>query len=214
MLKPETLYPIENVTKNVVFLKNVITNPLIEVGDYTYYDGRGKSEDFEKENVLFCLTCRLKIGKFCQLAYGTTFIMSDANHDMQGFSTYPFFIFGKNNETCPEWDVRISEEHKGDTTVGNDVWFGRECTLMPGVTISDGAIIGARAVVTKDVPPYTIVAGNPAKVVKQRFSGEMIEKLLKIQWWNWDYNRISNNLKHILGTQIEELENITNIFGG
>ncbi len=208
MLKPETLYPIENVTKNVVFLKNVITNPMIEVGDYTYYDGRGKIEDFEKENVLFCLTCRLTIGKFCQLASGTTFLMSDANHDMQGFSTFPFFIFGKTNEACPEWDVRIPEEHKGDTHVGNDVWLGRECVIMAGVTIGDGAIIGARAVVTKDVPPYSIACGNPAKVVKMRFSDGIIEKLLNIQWWNWDYKTITKHIRDIIGADIEALKNV------
>lgn len=208
MLSPDTLHPIEKATKNVVFLKNVITNPLIQVGDYTYYDSRGKDETFEVENVPIIHSCHLIIGKFCQIAYGTKFIMSDANHDKQGFSTFPFFIFGKNSGACPEWDVRIPDRSKGDTVVGNDVWFGHESVIMPAVTIGDGAIIGARAVVTKDVPPYSIVAGNPAKVVRKRFSDAVIEKLLAIQWWNWDYATISAHLPEILGADIEKLQQV------
>lgn len=209
MLTPDVKYPIEKVTKTVIFLKNFITNPLIQVGDYTYYDGRGKGEQFETENVVIIHSCRLIIGKFCQLAYGTKFIMSDANHDMRGFSTFPFFIFGRNNEHCPEWNVRIPEKGKGDTVVGNDVWFGHESIVLGGVRIGDGAIIGARAVVTKDVPPYSVVGGNPARLIRQRFSDDVIERLLILQWWNWDYKTITAHIPEIIGGDIDKLERVT-----
>jgi virginiamycin A acetyltransferase len=206
MLSPKTLYPISKATKTLIFLKNFITNPNIQVGDYTYYEGQGHAEKFEEENVVIIHTCKLIIGKFCQLAYGTKFIMSDANHQMNGFSTFPFFVFGKYGESSPEWQNYDPElPPKGDTIVGNDVWFGHECLIMPGVTIGDGAIIGARAVVTKDVLPYTIVGGNPAKIIRKRFSEDIIEHLLKIQWWNWNYEKITHNIKAIVGADIQKL---------
>lgn len=206
MLSPETHYPIEKVTKAVVFLKNFITNPNIQVGDYTYYDGRHRPESFETDNVFFALSSRLVIGKFCQIAYGTKFLLSDANHQMSGFSTFPFFIFGKMGEGCPEWeDYDLDLPNKGDTLIGNDVWFGHESMIMPAVKIGDGAIIAARSVVTKNVPPYTVVGGNPAKVIRKRFSDEIIEQLLEIRWWNWDYDRITGHIRAIVGADIQEL---------
>ncbi|MEZ5315483.1 MAG: CatB-related O-acetyltransferase [Chlamydiales bacterium] len=206
MLSPDNPYPIEKVTKAVVFLKNFITNPNIRVGDYTYYDGRDHPESFEIDNVIFARSCNLIIGKFCQLAYGTKFILSDANHQMSGFSTFPFFIFGKMGEGCPEWeDYDLDLPNKGDTQVGNDVWFGYESTIMPAVKIGDGAIIAAKAVVTKDVSPYTIVGGNPARAIRNRFSDEVIQQLLAIQWWEWDYEKITRNISAIVGANIQEL---------
>jgi virginiamycin A acetyltransferase len=160
MLSPDVLYPIEKATKRVVFLKNFITNPNISVGDYTYYDGREGPERFQEENVVFGRSAKLFIGKFCQIAYGTQFILSDANHQMNGFSTFPFFIFGTMAEGCPEWahyDIHLSH---GDTHIGNDVWFGHESSILPKVRIGDGAIIGAKAVVTKDVPPLRNCRGQ------------------------------------------------------
>jgi len=206
MLSPETLYPLESISKDVIFLKNFITNPNIQVGDYTYYAGRGNGENFEKENVEMIYSCKLVIGKFCQIAFGTKFLMSDANHQMDGFSTYPFFIFGKHNEACESWsDYEPAFPKKGDTVVGNDVWFGHQSFILPGVTIGDGAIIGARTIVTKDVPPYTIVGGNPAKTIRKRFSDETIDQLLEIQWWNWEIDKISHNVKAIVGADIQKL---------
>lgn len=206
MLSPDTKYPIAKATKDVIFLKNFIQNPNIQIGDYTYYDGRSQAENFETENVIFARTCKLIIGKFCQLAYGTKFILSDANHQMSGFSTYPFFIFGKMGEGCPEWqDYEVNLSNKGDTIVGNDVWFGHESIVMPAVKIGDGAIIAARAVVTKNVAPYTIVGGNPAQSIRKRFSDKMIYQLLKIQWWNWEYEKITRNIKAIVGADIQAL---------
>jgi len=206
MLSPNTLYPLEKVTKSLLFLKNFITNPNIQVGDYTYYDGRDYGEKFEIENVIFARLCRLVMGKFCQIAYGTKFLLSDANHQMSGFSTFPFFIFGQMAESCPEWaDYKVDLPVKGDTIIGNDVWFGHESMIMGGVTIGDGAIIAARSVVVKDVAPYTIVGGNPAKVIRKRFSDEIIEQLVKIEWWNWDYEKITRNIAHIVGADIHAL---------
>jgi len=122
MLSPDIPYPLEKVTKAVLFLKNFITNPNIQVGDYTYYDGRDSGEKFETENVIFARSCRLIIGKFCQIAYGTKFLLSDANHQMSGFSTFPFFIFGNMAQGCPKWaDYKLDLPNKGDTVIGNDV---------------------------------------------------------------------------------------------
>lgn len=206
MLSPDRPYPIEKVTKNVIFLKNFISNPNIQVGDYTYYDGRGHGENFESENVIFARTSRLIIGKFCQIAYGTKFLLNDANHQMNGFSTFPFFIFGQFGEGCPEWaDYELDLPRKGDTLIGNDVWFGHESMIMPSVSIGDGAIIAARSVVTKHIPPYSIVGGNPAKIIRKRFSDEVIEQLVKIQWWNWNYEKITRNISVIVGADIEGL---------
>lgn len=208
MLSPDTKYPLAKATKEVIFLKNFIQNPNIQIGDYTYYDGRDRPEKFETENVIFARTCKLIIGKFCALAYGTKFILSDANHQLSGFSTFPFFIFGKMGDDCPEWEkYTFVPSDKGDTIVGNDVWFGHESTIMAGVKIGDGAIIGAKAVVTKDVPPYTIVGGNPAQILKKRFSDEIISQLLQIQWWNWSYEKITRNIQAITGADIQALVN-------
>ncbi len=207
MLSPDTARPIEKVYEELIFLKNFITNPNIQVGDYTYYDGREEADKFEKNNVVFGKFSKLTIGKFCQIAYGTKFILNDANHHMNGFSTYPFYVFGEYAEGCPEWgNYEPDFPKKGDTFIGNDVWFGHESKILPGVTIGDGAIIGTAAVVTKDVPPYAIVAGNPAKIIRMRFSKEIIDQLLEIQWWNWDYSKISANIKYIVEADIEKLK--------
>jgi virginiamycin A acetyltransferase len=186
----------------MIFLKNFITNPNIQVGDYTYYHDAVHPERFEKDNVILLYTCKLIMGKFCQIAQGTKFIMGDANHQMDGFSTFPFYVFGKE---WAEYEPRFPT--KGDTIVGNDVWFGHGSVIMPGVKIGDGAIIGACSVVTKDVHPYTIVGGNPAKEIRKRFSEDIVKKLLEIQWWNWDIDKITRNIKAIVGADIQKLLN-------
>ena len=199
-------YPVEKIGKSIIYLKNFITNPNIEVGDYTYYNDFHNPETFQQNNVMFGLLAKLTIGKFCQIAQGTTFMLSDSNHQMNGFSTYPFFVFGRHNEKCPEWkNYELKLPEKRDTVVGNDVWFGHESMIMPGVQIGDGAIIASRAVVTKDVKPYTIVGGNPAKMIKQRFSDDTIAKLLEIRWWNWDFDKITRNVAAIVGADIGAL---------
>ena len=189
---PNQKFPLKGYDK-LCFLKNVISNPNIIIGDYTYYDDINGIESFEK-NVKYHFDFvgdQLIIGKFCSIAAATTFIMNGGNHLTESVSSFPFAIFGE------DWSQAMdgkSYPTKGNTVVGNDVWIGYNATIMPGVTIGDGAIIAANATVVKDVAPYSIVGGNPAKVIKKRFSDEKISKLLETQWWNWDIDKITENL--------------------
>ena len=186
------------------FLKNIITNPNIIVGDYTYYDDFEDVKNFER-NVRYhfdFIGDKLIIGKFCMIASDVTFIMNGANHLTNAVSSYPFAIFGG------DWSEAMQGKEyptKGDTVIGNDVWIGYNCTIMPGVKIGDGAIIGSNATVVRDVPPYTIVGGNPAGEIKKRFSAESIEKLLRIRWWDWDIERITTKVQHLTGNDISQL---------
>jgi len=191
--------------EQVCYLRNAITRPSISVGEYTYYDDPGGPERFE-QNVLYhfpFIGDKLVIGRFCALAKDVKFIMNGANHLMAGFSTYPFYIFGNGWERATP--PRDAFPYKGDTVVGNDVWIGFDAMVMPGVRIGDGAIVATRSVVASDVPPYAIVAGNPAKTIRRRFSDEVIAALLEIAWWNWSAEKISRNLEHIMGADIDAL---------
>jgi virginiamycin A acetyltransferase len=202
---PKVTHPMEGFPQ-VCFIKNTVTNPNIIIGDYTYYDDPEDSENFER-NVLYhfpFIGDKLVIGKFCALAKGVKFIMNGANHKMSGFSTYPFQIFGNGWERVMPQPNELP--FKGDTVIGNDVWIGYKAVMMPGVKIGDGAIIAAKSVVTSHVPPYTIVGGNPANVLRQRFSDETIKILLDIAWWNWDIEKITRNLEKIVGADIEGLK--------
>ncbi len=203
---PKDKHPMKGFPQ-ICFIKNTVSNPNIIIGDYTYYDDLEDSENFER-NVLYhypFIGDRLIIGKFCALATGVKFIMNGANHAMAGFSTYPFFIFGNGWEIAePKLEDNPS---KGDTVVGNDVWIGYDSLILPGVRIGDGAIVAARSVVTRDVPPYTIVGGNPAKLIRKRFSEEVIAALLAIAWWDRDIEWITRNLPAIVGGDIEVLRN-------
>jgi virginiamycin A acetyltransferase len=203
--KPNNPYPFiySKPVKETIFLKNFISNPNITVGDYTYYHDYDHPERFESQNVRNCYTVKLIIGRFCAIAVGTTFIMSNSNHAMDGFSTYPFFIFEEPLDL--EKHVK-SLPQKGDTVVGNDVWFGTNSVIMPGITIGDGAIIGAYAVVTKDVAPYEIVAGNPARLIRKRFSEDVIDELQAIAWWNWNHDKIAKNISAITGNDLQKLK--------
>ena len=203
---PQTLYPLPGFPQ-VVFLKNFITRPTIEVGDYTYYDDPQGAERFEDRNVLYHFDFvgdRLVIGRFCAIAKGATFIMNGANHAMDGISTYPFSIFRNG------WEVGTDSHgggSRGDTAVGHDVWIGTSAVIMPGVSIGNGAIIGAYSVVASDVPAYSIVAGNPARVMKMRFDEATIARLEDIAWWDWAVEKISRNLPAIRGNDMEALAN-------
>ncbi|MBN1914763.1 MAG: CatB-related O-acetyltransferase [Parachlamydiales bacterium] len=209
---PSRKYPFEDLPyeldnkKRCVFLKHCITRDNILVGDYTYYDDPKGGENFEKENVPYQYSFskeKLIIGKFCALAAGTTFITSSANHKLDGFSTYPFGIMGHGWEKIMD----LSQlPNKGDTIVGNDVWFGYKSTIMPAVTIGDGAIVGTRSVVTKDVPPYCVVGGNPARIIRKRFDDRTIEELLRIKWWDWPIEKITRNIPAIVGANLEKLK--------
>ena len=187
------------------FLKNIIDSPNIKVGDYTYYDDLEDVENFKK-NVKYHFDFtgdHLIIGKFCMLASGVSFIMNGANHLTQSISSYPFSIFGGDWSDAMEGK---SFPNKGNTVIGNDVWIGHKATIMAGVKIGDGAIVAAHSVVTKDVDPYTIVGGNPSKVIKKRFDDEQIQKLLKVQWWNWPLDKITAHVKDLTSNQFEFLK--------
>ena len=192
--------------KETVYLKNVISNPNIIVGDYTmYHDSINDPKDFETNNVLYQYPInrdKLKIGKFCSIACGTKFLFNSANHALDSLSTFPFPLFFE------EWNLekeKVTEawDNRGDIVIGNDVWIGYEAVILSGVTIGDGAIIGTRAVVTKDVPPYTIVGGVPAKSIRKRFDEKVIEALLKIKWWDWTEEKAVSYTHLTLPTKLE-----------
>lgn len=203
-----TAFPLQGYDR-LCFLKNIIENPQIVVGDYTYYDDFEDVKNFEK-NVKYLFDFvgdKLIIGKFCMIASDVTFIMNGANHLSEAISSYPFAVFGKGWEHAMEGKRYPS---KGDTIIGNDVWIGYKATIMPGVKIGDGAIIASNATVTRDVPPYTIVGGNPAKEIRKRFSENKIERLLELSWWDWSMEQITQNVQHLTGDNLEALEIPTN----
>jgi virginiamycin A acetyltransferase len=198
-------YPLENYNR-LCYLKNVVKNPHIIVGDFTYYDDFKNPENFEK-NVLYhfdFIGDKLIIGKFCAIASDVKFVMNGGNHHLDRFAAYPFYIFGNGWEkVTPDSDV-----NKGDTVVGNDVWIGYDALIMPGVKIGDGAVIGTRAVVTKNVEPYTIVAGNPAQPIRQRFDDEVIAILLELKWWDWEIEKITEHLSILYSGDVRALKNL------
>jgi virginiamycin A acetyltransferase len=198
-------FPLANYDR-LCFLKNVVKNPNIIVGDYTYYDDFENVENFEKNvKYLFDFTGdKLIIGKFCMIASGVTFIMNGANHLTDAVSTYPFAIFGNGWEHAMEGKAY---PNKGDTIIGNDVWIGYNAIIMAGVKVGDGAIIATNSTVTKDVEPYSIVGGNPAREIRKRFSDDEIEKLLALRWWDWDAEKITRNLQYLTEPNIEKLLN-------
>lgn len=199
----DLLFPLDNYNR-LCFLKNVIKNPNIIVGDYTYYDDFENVNNFEK-NVKYhfdFIGDKLIIGKFCMIASDVKFIMNGANHLTNALTTYPFAIFGHGWENAMEGK---QYPQKGDITIGNDVWIGYNATIMAGVTIGDGAIIAACSTIIKNVEPYSIVGGNPAMEIKKRFPEHIINQLLQLQWWNWEPERITRNLKQLTDTCIDEL---------
>lgn len=207
-MKPERIYP-RSSDQQTIYLKNVITDPSILVGDFTMYnDFVNDPRQFEKSNVLYHYPInhdKLIIGKFCSIACGAKFLFNSANHTSKSLSTYPFPIFFE------EWELDVQNittawDNKGDIVIGNDVWIGYESVIMSGVTIGDGAIIGTRAVVTKDVPPYTIVGGVPAKHIRKRFTDDDIAALLKMKWWDWPIERIQAHILEIQSGKLEELK--------
>jgi len=191
--------------RRVCFIKNFVKSPNIIVGDYSYYDDPIDPENFER-NVLYNYgSDKLMIGKFCAIATNVKFIMNGANHKLDGISAYPFPVFGNGWETA--MNLLIELPSKGDTVIGNDVWIGYESVIMPGVKIGDGAIIAAKSVVVKDVPAYTVVGGNPAHSIRQRFSDAEVAQLLEIRWWDWEIDKISRNINLIMQSDIKALSN-------
>ncbi|WP_415406002.1 Vat family streptogramin A O-acetyltransferase [Sulfurovum sp. CS9] len=204
---PNDKEPMKNFPQ-VGYLKNFISNENIIVGDYTYYDDPDGVENFEK-NILYhfpFIDDKLIIGKFCAIAKEVKFIMNGANHKDSGFSTYPFFIFGNGWEKAAPKEGELP--YKGDTVVANDVWIGYGVTIMPGIKIGNGAIIASKSVVTKDVPDYCVVGGNPAKAIKYRFEKEIIDELLEIAWWGWSAEKITQNLEAVTNADIEALKKV------
>ena len=201
------VYPRTRDTQTI-YLQSAITDPGITVGEYTIYnDFVHDPRDFQRNNVLYHYPVnhdRLVIGRLCSIACGARFLFNSANHAMASLSTYPFPLFWE------EWGLDRAEvasawDNKGDIVVGNDVWIGYEAVILAGVTVGDGAVIAARAVVTKDVPPYTIVGGIPAKPIRRRFPEDTIRRLLALRWWDWPRERIAQNLAAIRAGDIEAL---------
>ncbi len=202
------IYPNEHI-KSVVYISNLPKRPNVEIGDYTYYSTVSESPENFYDHILHhyeFLGDQLVIGKFCAIAEGITFLMNGANHKMDGITTYPFNIFANGWEkVTPEIeDLPI----KGDTVIGNDVWIGQNVTIMPGVTIGNGAIIAANSTVVKDVEAYAIYGGNPATLIRKRFSEEKIDFLEDLQWWDWDEEKIFHHLEKLTSdTGLAELMN-------
>lgn len=202
---PDTKEPMKGFPQ-VGYLKNFITRDNIIVGDYTYYDDPDGPERFEN-NVLYhfdFIGDKLIIGKFCAIAKDVKFIMNGANHANAGFSTYPFYIFGNGWEKAAPKAGDLP--YKGNTNIGSDVWIGYDATIMPGVQIGNGAIIASKSVVTSDVPAYSLVGGNPAKVIKYRFDEQTIQALQDIAWWDWSAEKITQHLDAIASADLNRLQ--------
>lgn len=203
---PNQVFP--NEYKTSCFIKNVVKAPNISIGDYTYYDDAADPTGFERNNVLFNYPefgDHLIIGKFCAIASGTKFIMGPANHRISSVTTYPFHVFGGawRENTPPHLDQL---PRKGDTVLGNDVWIGRECVIMPGVRIGDGAIVAACSVVVRDIPPYTVFGGNPAKFIKNRFDEELTGLLLQFRWWDLEPEELVEVLPLLCDPDLEKVK--------
>lgn len=201
---PSVLHPMPGQSR-VVLLKPLVTSPLIEVGEYSYYDDPDDPTAFETRNVLYHYGPeKLVIGRFCALGTGVRFIMNGANHRMDGLSTFPFPIMG--GSWAEHFDLITGLPDRGDTVVGNDVWMGHSAMIMPGVRIGHGAVVASGAVVVDDVPDYGIVGGNPAKVIRSRYSESDIARLLALAWWDWPAERLTRHLRTIMSGTIADLE--------
>ena len=196
---PNTIHPIPGYDKEI-YVKPTIKNPQIIVGDFTYI----ADSDFESHvtHLYEWNGDRLIIGKFCQIAAGVEFVMNGANHQMNAVSTFPFFTLEGWNASAPQ---KSDMPLKGDTVIGNDVWIGQNATVMPGVHIGDGAIIGANSLVSKDVEPYTIVAGNPIRVIRKRFDDELIDLLERFKWWDKSIEEINNLIPILTNGDLEKV---------
>ncbi|MBD8892297.1 CatB-related O-acetyltransferase [Roseibium litorale] len=206
---PNARYPFPGAA-HTVFIKNVITGPNIEAGDYSYFHDFEEADRFQEKCVRYhfdFIGDRLIIGKFCAIASGVQFIMNGANHAMDGVSTYPFSIFQNGWEKGFD-PASFSKAIRGDTIVGNDVWIGNGATILPGIRIGHGAIIGAKSVVATDVPDYAVVGGNPAKQIRSRFAPDEVKRLLELAWWDWPADKITRALPALRGGGIDALEEI------
>jgi virginiamycin A acetyltransferase len=208
---PSALHPVTGQDR-VVFLKPLVRSPNIEIGEYTYYDDPGDPLAFERDAVLYAFGPeKLRIGRFCAIAAGVRFLMPGANHADRGPSTFPFGIFGSPWDTT--MDLVMSAPTRGDTIVGSDVWIGYQGLVLPGMTIGHGAIVAAASVVASDVEPYTVVAGNPARVVRRRFDEEDTARLLRAAWWDWPIRLVTEHARTIMAGRPADLERIAEAQG-
>lgn len=198
-----------NPLPGTVFLKPAVDHPRMQIGEYTYASAFDPPTDWAARLAPYLFDFspeRLVIGKFCQIADGATFITASANHRYDGFSTYPFAIFDDGDK-----EGRASLPSPGpDTVIGNDVWIGQGARILPGAQVGDGVIIGAGAVASGEIPPYTVIAGNPARCLRSRFSPETVEKLLQIRWWDWPIEKVMASEAAICGADIHALEKAVN----
>lgn len=197
---PDTVFPVPNFS-TVTYIRPTVKSKNIVVGDFSYFS----DVDFEKHvtHHYDFYGDKLIIGKFCQIAAGVEFVMNGANHQMNAASTFPFYIFEGWEQEIPSTDVF---SFKGDTVVGNDVWIGQNATILPGVHIGDGAIIGASSVVASDVEPYSIVAGNPAKQHRKRFDSELIAILLELKWWELPIEQINALIPTLTSSDLDAVK--------
>jgi chloramphenicol O-acetyltransferase type B len=203
--------------RNSIFIKDHLTCKYIIAGDYSYYSGYYHEHSFE--NCVMYLDAednkfspneidQLIIGKFCAIASGVKFIMGgNQGHDHSRFTSFPLEVLREDFDAYKN-SSSIAYERKGDTVIGNDVWIGVEALILSGIKIADGAVIGARSVVTKNVGPYEVWAGNPAKLIRKRFSDDVIELLLKIQWWNWNIEKIRANIDVLASSDVEKMREL------
>ena len=208
---PAVLHPVVGQPR-VVFLRPLVQSANVEVGEYTYYDSYDDPLAFERDAVLYAFGPeRLIIGRFCAIASGVRFVMPGANHAERGPSTFPFGVFG------PPWDatmdIVMSAPSRGDTVVGHDVWLGYSALVLPGVTIGHGAVVAAASVVARDIPPYAVVVGNPARVVRSRFSADDVERLLRAAWWDWPVELVTEHARTIMAGTPAELKQIASEHG-
>ncbi|MFF2197851.1 CatB-related O-acetyltransferase [Streptomyces sp. NPDC058157] len=203
---PTVLHPFPGQPR-VVLLKPLVTSPLIEVGEYSYYDDPDDATAFETRNVLYHYGPeKLRIGKFCALGTGVRFIMNGANHRMDGPSTFPFPVMG--GAWAEHFDLITGLPGRGDTVVGNDVWIGYHAMVMPGVRIGHGAVIASGAVVVDDVPDYGIVGGNPARLLRTRYTDDEIARLCALAWWDWPTEHLTAHLRVVMSGTVGELEDV------
>ena len=203
---PGVLHPVPGQPR-VVMLKALITSPLIEVGEFSYYDDPEDPTAFQTRNVLYHYGPeKLIIGRFCALAEGVRFIMNGANHRLDGPSTYPFPIMG--GSWAEHADLITGLPGRGDTVVGNDVWLGYQAIVMPGVRIGNGAVIASGSIVTSDIPDYGIAGGNPATLIRRRSSDQDITRLLELAWWDWPLQHITKHIRTIMSGTTDDLEAI------
>ncbi|MGU3576978.1 type B chloramphenicol O-acetyltransferase [Brucellaceae bacterium C25G] len=189
-----------------ITLDKQVKNPNILVGRYSYYSGYYHGHSFD-DCARFLLPLegadRLVIGSFCSIGSGAAFIMAgNQGHRHDWISTFPFFFMSEVESFAGAENGYLPA---GDTIIGNDVWIGSEAIIMPGVKIGDGAIIGTRALVTRNVEPYAIVGGNPARTIRKRFDDDAIEKLLEISWWNWSDDQLKDAMKALTSNDINAL---------